>query len=130
MNCAKEDLHCCKRAACGNREPRMGADAAIRANASSTASSGSKSRVTLHRILPSQIRDSPNLEDHDPIFISPRNRVGQLHPQALGSFPSSPSTRRSMVEVIEPTSIRACRLKTLVLVMYSLGTDSTENTAS
>jgi hypothetical protein len=28
-------------------------------------------------------RDSPNLEDQVPVFISPRNRVAQLYPQAL-----------------------------------------------
>jgi hypothetical protein len=31
-------------------------------------------------------RDSPNLEDQVPIFISPRNRVTQLYPRALGSL--------------------------------------------
>jgi hypothetical protein len=36
-------------------------------------------------ILLSQIRDSPNLQDQVPIFISARNRVAQLYPQALGS---------------------------------------------
>jgi hypothetical protein len=33
-----------------------------------------------------QIRDSHNLEGHVPVFISPRNRVAQLYPQALGSL--------------------------------------------
>jgi hypothetical protein len=37
-------------------------------------------------ILLSQIRDSPNLERQVPIFISPRNRMAQLYPQALGSL--------------------------------------------
>jgi hypothetical protein len=32
------------------------------------------------------ICDSPNLEGQVPVFISPRNRVAQLHPRALGSF--------------------------------------------
>jgi hypothetical protein len=32
------------------------------------------------------IRDSPNLEGQVPVFISPRNRVAQLFPQALGSL--------------------------------------------
>jgi hypothetical protein len=35
-------------------------------------------------ILLSQIRDSPNLEDQVPVFISPKNRVAWLYPQALG----------------------------------------------
>jgi hypothetical protein len=47
---------------------------------------GSKSRETRDHILLSQIRDSPNLEGQVPVFISPRNRVAQLYPQALGSF--------------------------------------------
>jgi hypothetical protein len=37
-------------------------------------------------ILLSQIRGSPNLEGQIPVFISPRNRVAQLYPQALGSL--------------------------------------------
>jgi hypothetical protein len=32
------------------------------------------------------IRDSLNLEGHVPVFISPRNRVAQLYPRALGSL--------------------------------------------
>jgi hypothetical protein len=38
-----------------------------------------------HTLL-SQIRDFPNLEGQVPVFISPRNRVAQLYPQALGSL--------------------------------------------
>jgi hypothetical protein len=30
--------------------------------------------------------DSPNLEGQVPVFISPRHRVAQLYPQALGSL--------------------------------------------
>jgi hypothetical protein len=47
---------------------------------------GSGSRGTHNLILLSQIRDSPNLEGQDPIFTSPRNRMVQLYPQALGSL--------------------------------------------
>jgi hypothetical protein len=36
--------------------------------------------------LLSQIRDFPNLECQVPTFISRRNRVAQLYPQALGSL--------------------------------------------
>jgi hypothetical protein len=36
--------------------------------------------------LLSQIRDSPNLEGQVPVFMSRRNRVAQLYPQALGSL--------------------------------------------
>jgi hypothetical protein len=45
----------------------------------------SESRMTHDHILLSQIRDSPNLEGQVPLFISPRNRVAQLYPQALGT---------------------------------------------
>jgi hypothetical protein len=41
---------------------------------------------THHHILLSQIRDSPNLEGQIPVFISNRNRVAWLYPQALGSL--------------------------------------------
>jgi hypothetical protein len=41
---------------------------------------------TRDHILLSQIRDSPNLEGQVPVFISPRNRVAQLYPPALGSL--------------------------------------------
>jgi hypothetical protein len=47
---------------------------------------GSQSRGTHDLILLSQIRDFPNLEGQVPVFISPRNRVAHLYPQALGSF--------------------------------------------
>jgi hypothetical protein len=46
----------------------------------------SESRGIHDHILLSQIRDSPNLEGQVPVFISPRNRVAQLYPQALGSL--------------------------------------------
>jgi hypothetical protein len=46
----------------------------------------SASRGTHEHILLSQIRDSPNLEGQVYIFISPRNRVAQRYPQALGSL--------------------------------------------
>jgi hypothetical protein len=46
----------------------------------------SESRETHDHILLSQIRDSPNLESQVPVFISPRNMVAQLYPQALGSL--------------------------------------------
>jgi hypothetical protein len=47
---------------------------------------GSESRGTRDHILLSQIRDSPNLEGQVPVFISPRNRVTRLYPQALVSL--------------------------------------------
>jgi hypothetical protein len=47
---------------------------------------GSDSHEALGHILLSQIRGSPNLEGQVPLFISPRNRVARLYPQALGSL--------------------------------------------
>jgi hypothetical protein len=44
----------------------------------------SESRGAHDLILLSQIWDSPNLEDQVPVFISPRNGVARLYPQALG----------------------------------------------
>jgi hypothetical protein len=46
----------------------------------------SESCRTHDHILLSQTRDFPNLEGRVFIFISPRNRVAQLYPQALGSL--------------------------------------------
>jgi hypothetical protein len=67
---------------------------------------GSESRRTRDHILPSQIRYSPNLEGQVPVFISPRNRMAQLHPQALGSLFVALTTRRTTVELFEPASTR------------------------
>jgi hypothetical protein len=47
---------------------------------------GFKSRDTHDHTLLPQTGDSPNLEVHDLVFISTRNMVAQLYPQALGSF--------------------------------------------
>jgi hypothetical protein len=47
---------------------------------------GSESLGSHEHILLSQIRDCPNLEDQVPVILSPRNRVPQLYPQALGSL--------------------------------------------
>jgi hypothetical protein len=46
----------------------------------------SESHGTHDHILLSQIRDSLNLEDQVPAFISPRKRLVRLYPQALGSL--------------------------------------------
>jgi hypothetical protein len=46
----------------------------------------SESHGTHDHILLSHIRDSPNMEDQVPVLISPRNRVSQLYPEALGSL--------------------------------------------
>jgi hypothetical protein len=55
---------------------------------------GSESRRTFDHIWLSQIRDFPNLEGQVPVFISPRNRVAQLYPQALGYALSQSRTTR------------------------------------
>jgi hypothetical protein len=46
----------------------------------------SESCGTHDHVLLSHIRDSPNLEGQVLVFISPRNGVAQLYPQALGSL--------------------------------------------
>jgi hypothetical protein len=53
---------------------------------------------TYDHILLSEDQDSHNLEGQVPVFISPRNRLAQLYPQALGSLLSPPMTRRATVE--------------------------------
>jgi hypothetical protein len=45
-----------------------------------------ESRGTHDHILLAQIRDSPNMEDQVPVFITPRNKVARLYPQALVSL--------------------------------------------
>jgi hypothetical protein len=47
---------------------------------------GSESLGTHDHILLCQFWDSPNLEGQVPLFISLRNRVAQLYPQAVGSL--------------------------------------------
>jgi hypothetical protein len=44
----------------------------------------SEPRRTHDHIFQSQIKDSTNLEGQVPVFISRRNRVARLYPQALG----------------------------------------------
>jgi hypothetical protein len=46
----------------------------------------SQSSGTHDRNLLSQIRDSPNMEGQIPVFISTRNNVARLYPQALASL--------------------------------------------
>jgi hypothetical protein len=47
---------------------------------------GSESLGTRDHILPSHIRDSPNLEGLVPVFMSSSESVAQLYPQVLGSL--------------------------------------------
>jgi hypothetical protein len=46
----------------------------------------SEPRKTHDQILLPQIRDSPSQEGQIPVFISPKNRVVRLYPQALVSL--------------------------------------------
>jgi hypothetical protein len=52
----------------------------------STVTLRSESRGIHDHILLSLIRDSSNLQGQIAVFLSPRNRVARLYPQALGSF--------------------------------------------
>jgi hypothetical protein len=61
-----------------------------------------ESRGTHDHILLSQIRDSPNLEGQVPVFISPRNRVALLYPQALGSLLIASYDSQGYAEVFDP----------------------------
>jgi hypothetical protein len=60
----------------------------------------SESRGTDDHILLSQIRDSPNLEGQ--VSISPRERVAQLYPQALGSLSVTPYDSQGYGGIIRP----------------------------
>jgi hypothetical protein len=51
-----------------------------------------ESHGTHEHILLSLFLDHPNLESPVAVFISPRNRVAQLHPLALGYPPHSNKT--------------------------------------
>jgi hypothetical protein len=46
----------------------------------------SESHGNYDHILLSQTGDSLELDSQDPVYIYPRNRVTQLHPQAMGSL--------------------------------------------
>jgi hypothetical protein len=71
-------------------------------------------------ILLSQIWDSPNLEDQVPVFISPRNKVAQLYPQALG-YSLNPGQTDSLTDSVSYST----ELRWLV---YPLGTDLSQKT--
>jgi hypothetical protein len=67
----------------------------------------SESRGTHDHILLSPIRDSPNLKGQVPVFVSPRNRVAQLYPQALGSLFVASYDSQGYGGVFDPISTRA-----------------------
>jgi hypothetical protein len=83
----------------------------------------SASRGTDDHILLSLIRDSPNLEDQVPVFISPRNRVAQLYPKHLVPFLSPSMTYRVTVEVFNPASTQDLIPAGLGSSLYSLRAD-------
>jgi hypothetical protein len=66
----------------------------------------SRIQVIHDHILPSQIRDSPNLED----------QVAYLYPHALVSFRSPPPTPMATVEVFEPASTLGSRWPVLFFI--------------
>jgi hypothetical protein len=67
-------------------DERTGLSFTMAADLASAVVLGSESRGTRDHILLSEIRDSRNLEGQVPVFISQRDRVAQLYPQALGSL--------------------------------------------
>jgi hypothetical protein len=71
----------------------------------------SESHGTHDNILLFQIRDSPNLEGHVPVFISPRNRVAQLYPQALDSLFVAPYNSQGYDGGIRPRLHTGFRLR-------------------
>jgi hypothetical protein len=72
---------------------------------------GFESRGTHDHILQTQIRDLPNLEDHDPVFISLERGWHNYTPRHWAPFSSLLTNR-------------------LVSSLYGLRTDGMENTAS
>jgi hypothetical protein len=84
-------------------------------------------------ILLSHILDSHSLEGQVPIFRSPRNRLTQLHPQALGSLFSASYDSQDYCGGIRPrfhTGWESVSLSCLRSSLYSLGAAHTENTTS
>jgi hypothetical protein len=75
---------------------------------------GSEFRGTHNQFLWYQIWDSPNLEGQVPVFISPRNRVAQLYPQALAvwvpprEIASGRTTQKTHTLSLYPTAEFVC----------------------
>jgi hypothetical protein len=87
---------------------------------------GSESLGNHDHILLSHIRDFPTLDDEALVFLSPRNRVTQLHPQRLGSISSPPMTLRATVVIFETASTRGIFRVSCLSSWNSFGTDQTE----
>jgi hypothetical protein len=91
---------------------------------------GSDCRGTHAHVLLSQIRDSPNLEGQVPVFISPRNRVAQLYPQAQGSNFVTSDHSKGCGRDIGTRLHRGLIRNDGWFSVYNLSTNCTENTAS
>jgi hypothetical protein len=81
-------------------------------------------------ILLSQIRDSPNMEGQVPIFISPRKRMAQLYPQALGSFLVASYYSHGYGGGFRTSLHSGYYWSQSHSLLYSRGVDSTENTSN
>jgi hypothetical protein len=64
---------------------------------------GDRPLETQGHILPSQSRDSPNLEDQVTVFICPRNWVAGYTPWHWVPFSPLLTTRKATVEVWDPS---------------------------
>jgi hypothetical protein len=60
----------------------------------------SHSRVSPDPHFVYKVQDSPKLKGEFPVLISPKNRVSQLHPRALGSLFSATTTRGDKMEAL------------------------------
>jgi hypothetical protein len=91
---------------------------------------GSESYGTHDHILLSQIRGSPSLEGQVPVFMSPRNRVAQLYPQALGSLLVASYDSQGYGGGIRNRLHAGRSRNDSWSLSHSLGTDSSENNSS
>jgi hypothetical protein len=84
---------------------------------------GSESRGTHDHISLSQIRNSPSLEGQVPVFITPRENVAQLYPQAMGSLYVASCNSQGYGGSIRTRLHTGLNLNRLVSSLYSLGRD-------
>jgi hypothetical protein len=90
----------------------------------------SKSCGTHDQLLRSQIRDAPNMEGQVPVFITPRNTVAQLYPQALGSLFVASYDLQGYGRGIWPRFSHLSSLYSFGSDCIENGTDCVENTMS
>jgi hypothetical protein len=81
-------------------------------------------------ILLPQILDFPNLDGQVPVFISPRNRVVQLYPRALGSLFFASYDSQGYGGGIRTRSHTSLANLPPPCSLYSLDTDRIGNTVS